>query len=105
MASSILLTRGGSFKAKTLNTFWLSARAVLFLLFAGSATADKVLIFAPSVTGGTSSVEAKAATALGFSVDLVDAPTFQKMTTADFATYRALVFGDPSCKSLNCELP
>jgi hypothetical protein len=61
-----------------------------------SAT-DKVLILAATVDGGSSSPEAQSATALGFGVDLVDDSTWAAMTQAQFASYRAIVIGDPDC--------
>jgi len=61
---------------------------------ATAAQADKVLLFGPSVNGGAASVEAQHATAQGFEVDVVDAPTWASMTTEQFAAYRAIVIGD-----------
>jgi hypothetical protein len=49
------------------------------------AAADKVLIYDPTVTGGTNSIEAKTATQLGFTVDLVTtASAWQALTATDF---------------------
>jgi len=69
------------------------------IVLAPPARADtsKVLIYGPSVTGGSSSLEAIKAVALGFGVDVVDAPTWSSMTAAQFANYRALILGDPTC--------
>lgn len=58
---------------------------------------DRVLIYGPSVSGGASSIEGAAATALGFAVDVVDAATWASMTAAQFDAYRALIIGDPFC--------
>lgn len=72
--------------------------------FAGTAQADppatgddKVLIYGPSVSGGVASEEAAAAAALGFTVDVVDGPTWAAMTADQFDDYRALILGDPTC--------
>jgi hypothetical protein len=78
--------------------------SLIMVLAIGAATAataaaqaspgDKVLILGPSVSGGAGSVEALAATAQGFTVDVVDEPTWSAMTTAQFAAYRAIIIGD-----------
>jgi hypothetical protein len=52
------------------------------------------LLFGPSVSGGTSSWEAQEATADGFAVTVVSARQWDKMTTAQFERYRALIIGD-----------
>jgi hypothetical protein len=57
-----------------------------------------VLILGSSVSGGTSCLEAQHATALGLTPVVVDDATWSAMTAADFASYRALVFGDPDCQ-------
>ncbi len=57
----------------------------------------EALIFGPSVTNGSSSMEATRLTAEGFTVTVVDATTWGTMTHAQFATYQLLVFGDPTC--------
>lgn len=59
--------------------------------------ASSVLILGTSVTGGMASAEALEATALGYTPVVVDAATWGAMTTAEFASYRALVLGDPTC--------
>ena len=61
---------------------------------AATASADKVLLFGPSVDGGASSIEAQQAAAQGFGVDVADAATWSSMTTAQFAAYRAVVIAD-----------
>lgn len=58
---------------------------------------DRVLIYGPSVSGGSASEEATAATNLGFTVDVVDGPTWAAMTADQFDDYRALILGDPTC--------
>jgi hypothetical protein len=40
------------------------------------------------------------ATALGFSVDVVDGPTWSSMTQAQFAQYQVLIAGDPNCGAI-----
>lgn len=86
----------------------LGAVAMLAASFAtaGGAAADppapgdnKVLIYGPSVSGGTSSEEAVAAANLGFTVDVVDGATWAAMTADDFDDYRALILGDPTCSA------
>jgi hypothetical protein len=63
-----------------------------------SAT-DKVLILGDTVINGSSSLEAKAAAALGYQVDVQDASwwTDPSRTSADFGAYRAIILGDPEC--------
>ena len=77
--------------------------ALLLAWVPGSAAAESVLIlgstvFDPSGVGNpANSLEAKTATALGFTVNIVDDATWQGMTAAQFATYRAIILGDPRC--------
>lgn len=59
--------------------------------------ANSVLILDSTVTGGVLSVEAVQAVALGFTPVVVSPATWSAMTAAEFATYRALVLGDPTC--------
>lgn len=59
--------------------------------------ANSVLILDTTVTGGASSVEAVQATSLGLTPVVVDAATWAAMTTAEFASYRALILGDATC--------
>lgn len=59
--------------------------------------ANSVLILDTTVTGGATSVEATQAALLGLTPVVVDAATWGAMSTADFATYRALILGDPNC--------
>ncbi|MFI5397127.1 MAG: proprotein convertase P-domain-containing protein [Candidatus Binatia bacterium] len=58
-----------------------------------------MLILANTVSGGTSSVEATKATALGFGVEIVDDAGWAAKSTADFATYKAIILGDPTCNT------
>ena len=61
------------------------------------ASAGTVLILDSSVSGGSSSQEALAAQALGYSVNVVAGTTWDSMTTAQFASYSAIILGDPTC--------
>jgi len=65
---------------------------------AEAAPENKVLILGSTVTGGSSSLEATQAAAMGFQVDVVDGATWGAMTTEDFAAYRAIILGDPTCR-------
>ncbi|MEA2693419.1 MAG: hypothetical protein QOJ16_2806 [Acidobacteriota bacterium] len=58
-----------------------------------------VLILGSSVTGGFSSVEATQATALGYMVEIATDAGWAAKSTADFASYRALILGDPDCST------
>lgn len=64
-----------------------------------SADPEKVLILAESVTGGASSQEAQAAAALGYAVEVVTDAQWAAKSAADFGSYRALVLGDPTCRT------
>jgi hypothetical protein len=57
------------------------------------------LINGDTVTGSPS-VEQTLATAAGFTVTVVSGPVWDTMMAADFAAYRVLIAGDPTCKSL-----
>ena len=74
---------------------WLVA---IPLAFAPPARAQSgtVLILSTSVNGGTSSPEAEAATADGYSVTVDTPSTWDSLTEANFASYSAIVIGDPS---------
>jgi hypothetical protein len=61
------------------------------------AAADQVLILGSTVSGGASSLEAQEVSAQGFSPVVVDDSTWEGMTKAQFAAYRAIVIGDPTC--------
>lgn len=85
--------------------FAIGFAAALVALLVGSAnsparaaSSDRVLILAGTVTGGTSSIEATEAAADGLAVDIVDASTWSSMTAAQFASYRAIILGDPTCQ-------
>jgi uncharacterized repeat protein (TIGR03803 family) len=71
----------------------LAVAAVAFQIYA----APKVLILDTTVYGGASSLEAQTAVALGYQVDVVNASQWSALTATDFASYRALILGDPPC--------
>jgi hypothetical protein len=60
-------------------------------------TTSKVLILDYSVRGGINSPEAGAVIAAGLTPEVVTDAEWAAKTTADFATYRAIVIGDPNC--------
>lgn len=86
---SVLQTLGGAALAGGL----LSSTA------GASAHNGTVLILDSTVTGGENSLEADSAAGLGFDVDVVSDAQWSAMTTADFAAYRAIILGDPTCVS------
>jgi hypothetical protein len=63
----------------------------------GAANDHTVLILDPTVTGGITSVEALAAITAGYDVEDVDDAGWSAKSQADFATYVALILGDPTC--------
>ena len=71
---------------------------------AGAAAGDRVLILASTVTGGNSSIEATQAASKGLAVDVVDAATWSSMTAAQFASYRAIILGDPTCSESTSDI-
>jgi Bacterial Ig-like domain (group 1) len=68
---------------------------------ATAETGKKALILESTVTGGSFSLEAQRAAALGFGpIDLVDNSTWATMTAAQFADYQLIIIGDPTCSFL-----
>jgi lysophospholipase L1-like esterase len=65
---------------------------------------DAVLILDGTVTGGAASIEGAEAAAQGLRVDIVDAAAWSAMTTDQFAAYRAIILGDPTCQGLNPDI-
>ncbi|WP_095984970.1 kelch repeat-containing protein [Cystobacter fuscus] len=63
----------------------------------GLHSLNKVLILASTVSRGTDSVEAQVARQLGYEVTLASDDEWRSLSTADFASYRALILGDKSC--------
>lgn len=67
------------------------------------ATGPKALILQSSVTPGTAtdgsgkSLEQQQAELDGFTVDVVDDATWGGMAASDFAKYRVIIIGDPTC--------
>lgn len=61
------------------------------------AATDKVLILGSTVSGGMTSMEAQAAITRGLGVDIVTDAQWAAMTAAQFAAYRAIILGDPTC--------
>ena len=96
-------------QAHALRLLVLSALVLSFTLAAppqraaaaGAANDHTVLILGSTVSGGTSSIEATAATAVGMTVEVVNAAGWAAKSTAEFASYRALILGDPTCGSLS----
>lgn len=62
-----------------------------------SATDSEVLILDSTVTGGSSSLEAQEVITDGLTPVIIDGATWDSMTTAQFASYRAIILGDPDC--------
>jgi hypothetical protein len=56
-----------------------------------------ILIYGPSLLGVPDN-EMTLAAAAGHNVTVADPVTWSAMTTGDFAQYRAIVFGDPTCR-------
>src|SRR6266850_5628157 len=71
--------------------------ASLLCFSASGIYADTVLILNDTVAGGSSSLEAQAAANLGFNVEVATAAQWQAKSQSQFATYRALILGDPNC--------
>jgi len=61
------------------------------------AAAGEVLILGSTVSGGMGSIEAQEVTKDGLTPVVIDDSTWQSLTTAQFASYRALILGDPTC--------
>ncbi len=74
----------------------VTARAATFTFAPNAPTSNCVLIYGPSVTGSPSKEELQAAIA-GLDVVVATMAQWSGMTQANYQTYRALVFGDPSC--------
>lgn len=65
---------------------------------AASAESKKVLMSAESLASWYGeAAEVTAAKSLGFDVDIKNESEWRALTTADFASYQAIVVGDPAC--------
>lgn len=73
---------------------------VLFALTVGAseASAGTVGILESTVSGGYSSVEAQAVVALGHTPIMISPGNWQFMAEYEFATFDALILGDPTCR-------
>lgn len=89
---------------KFLKSKWAIIFALLFFsstpghvyAYPASDEGNTVLILGTTVAGSPS-LEESVASGLGYSVEVVFAEEWSVMTTTDFATYRALIIGDPFC--------
>jgi hypothetical protein len=70
--------------------------AMIVLCATTQLWAGKVLIYGPTMDSFVPN-EQSLASAAGHSVTVVDASTWSSMTTAQFAAFDAIVFGDPDC--------
>jgi len=70
----------------------------VFSASTASTSIGTVGILSTTVTSGLSSPEALKAIGLGYTVDIITPAVWSGMTTADFATYDALILGDPTCE-------
>jgi hypothetical protein len=86
-------------------SIWAASATLFASAFVGltatgaAAISSKVLILDTSVSGGATSVEGTEVTNLGLTPTVVNAATWAGMTTADFADYRAIILGDPTCST------
>lgn len=96
----------GSSRARLASRVWALAAALAVAgvtgssapaAAAGASDDHTVLILDSTVSGGASSLEATTAAGQGFTVEVVDDTGWGAKSTADFATYRALILGDPTC--------
>ena len=72
---------------------------------ARASLTGSVLILSTSVNGGSSSTEATKAAALGLTVTVATPTTWDAMTQANFASYNAIVIGDPSTSTCSSSVP
>ncbi|MGI8684863.1 MAG: hypothetical protein ACR2MO_07220 [Acidimicrobiales bacterium] len=70
-----------------------------------SAAAGEVLILDSTVAGGAGSTLAQKFVLAGKTPVVVNAATWSAMTAAQFASYDAIVLGDPACQFLGPEAP
>ncbi|HLM48786.1 MAG TPA: kelch repeat-containing protein [Myxococcaceae bacterium] len=70
----------------------------------GLGSTNKVLVLGTTVfveSGRTESAEESAVKRLGYAVEVVNEVQWSRMTSADFASYRAIILGDPGCSTFN----
>src|SRR5512133_1402358 len=84
---------------RTCTAFVVLALAVpgAMALATGATNDHTVLILESTVRNGMSSVTVLQAEALGYTVELASDAQWLAKSTADFSTYRALIFADPDC--------
>jgi Calx-beta domain/Bacterial Ig-like domain (group 1) len=76
-------------------TLFVLGLTIAFVASPASAeTGKKALVLDSTVSGGASSREAQRATALGFTVDVVNEEKWRSMTATEFADYQLIVLGD-----------
>ena len=97
--------RGTQLRTRTLRALAICALVISTLTLggqpagaAGAINDRTVLILSTTVTGGINSREAQAAVAAGYTVEMATAAQWAAKTATDFATYRALILGDPTCQ-------
>ena len=81
---------------KLWSTFVIGLALALFN--APVASAGDILIYGPSLLGAPNN-EATLATAAGHTVTVDTPVTWLARTTASFASFDAIVFGDPTCQA------
>lgn len=59
--------------------------------------AQRILFFGPSLTTGNRLNEAHLARSVGYDIRVADADRWASLTTEDFASYQAIIVGDPHC--------
>jgi PKD repeat protein/lysophospholipase L1-like esterase len=92
--------KGGAVRAVPL----ASVVCFCLLLFATPAVAaDRVLVLASTVTDSVNDLEVQRIQALGLEPELVTDGVWASKTASDFASYRAIVLGDPHCTSGNAD--
>jgi hypothetical protein len=81
------------------SVFVLLLSAVIVMMTISGAAAADVLILDSTVSGGASSAEAQMATSLGLTVEVINAAGWAAKTSTDFAQYKAIILGDPTCQT------
>lgn len=89
-------------RSRALVVLVVLALAASWLLVAAPrahALNGKILIIDTTLDSGANFNEVDIAASLGLGADVVSQTGWASMTTAEFAQYRAIVFGDPNCVS------